>query len=50
MLVPSLFLASSGDDVRLERVFDVIYKNLVAPSFYIDIFGDFRIKMHGLCL
>ena len=27
MLVPSLF-ASSGDDARLERVLDVIYKNL----------------------
>ena len=42
------FFASSGDDFRLERVLDVIFRNLVAPSFY--TCGDFQIKMHGLCL
>ena len=34
MLVPSFF-SSSGDDVRLDRVLDVIYEDLLAPCFYI---------------
>ena len=35
---------------QIERMLDVIYTNIAVPSFYIYIYGDFHIKMHGLCL